>query len=305
MRLLALDAATEACSVALFDEPWSGAAGRDNARRIDARIIHRCEEPGRGHAERLLVLVDEVLAEAALALTALDAIVCSVGPGAFTGVRITVAAAQGLAFGANLPVVAVSTLEALALPGVAGGATRVLACLDARMNEVYWGCYGADVRRGVCALRPPAVSTAQAVLEALGSAAALGLRLGGGAGEGSVGLGGGGGGVRGGETGWLGVGRGFAAQPLLCALAGLTLAPDAATALPDARDLARLGAARFAAGEAIDPAQLVPLYIRDKVAWTPAERAEQAARPEQAALPCVTELSQATDVIRAPEESRD
>ena len=302
--------------MALFDEPWSGAAGRDNARRgdarrgdarrIDARIIHRCEEPGRGHAERLLVLVDEVLAEAALALTALDAIVCSVGPGAFTGVRITVAAAQGLAFGANLPVVAVSTLEALALPGVAGGATRVLACLDARMNEVYWGCYGADVRRGVCALRPPAVSTAQAVLEALGSAAALGLSLGGGAGEGSVGVGlGGGGGVRGGETGWLGVGRGFAAQPLLCALAGLTLAPDAATALPDARDLARLGAARFAAGEAIDPAQLVPLYIRDKVAWTPAERAEQAARPEQAALPCVTELSQATDVIRAPEESRD
>ncbi len=262
MRLLALDAATEACSVALLCAPTPGAPTPGAPPSAAQQIIGRFEEPGRGHADRILALVEEVLQEAGIGLADLDAIACGIGPGGFTGVRIAVATAQGLAFGASLPVVPVTTLEALALPAlappddappapaVAGGAAWVLACLDARMNEVYWGCYVADGPRGVRALRPPAVSSAAALLEALRvnpmpRAPAFPCR---------------------------GVGRGFAAHPLLRTLAGLELPPGADTALPDARDVARLGALRFAAGEGIDPAQLTPLYIRDKVAWTEAER---------------------------------
>ncbi len=136
MRLLALDTATEACSVALL---------------TDRGQIGRFAEVGRGHAERILGMVDEVLAEAGVTLGMLDGIAASVGPGAFTGVRISVSVAQGLAFGAALPVVAVTTLEALALQVMDDGARHALACLDARMGEVYWGCFAADAAQGLIA----------------------------------------------------------------------------------------------------------------------------------------------------------
>src|SRR5271165_5055248 len=121
MRVLALDAATEACSVALLDGD---------------RLYARHEEFGKGHADRLLAMVDEVLAEAVLTLSALDGIAASIGPGAFTGVRITVSVAQGLGFGAALPIVPVSTLETLAQQALQAmpDEQRVLACLDARMG---------------------------------------------------------------------------------------------------------------------------------------------------------------------------
>src|SRR5271165_5699581 len=137
MRLLALDAATEACGVALID----GEA-----------ILVRSAEHGPGRAELVLEMVDEVLREAGLALRQLDGIAAGVGPGSFTGVRISVSVAQGLAFGAALPVIPATTLETLALAGLRPDAARVLACLDARMGEVYWGCFEADARRGVSAL---------------------------------------------------------------------------------------------------------------------------------------------------------
>src|SRR5208283_2224346 len=134
MRLLALDTATEACSVSLLTE-----------RGLTGRFA----EVGRGHAERILGMVDEVLAEAGVGLSMLDGIAASVGPGAFTGVRICVSVAQGLAFGAGLPVVPITTLEALALKAMQGGAQQALACLDARMGEVYWGCFAADAARAL------------------------------------------------------------------------------------------------------------------------------------------------------------
>lgn len=246
MRLLALDAATEACSVALFDD----AAGMGSQS-----LIYRSEEIGRGHADRLLAMVTEVLAQAGYGLRALTALVASVGPGAFTGVRITVATAQGLAFGAGLPVVPISTLEALAWrllnpnaiadaalrgAGSAGAEMPVLACLDARMGEVYWGAFRADAAFGVRALGAARVSAPQDLTCA-------------------------------GPT--RGVGRGFAAYPQLERLAGLTLRPADAQALPDARELVSLGLQRHAAGSALDAAALVPLYLRDKVALTETERA--------------------------------
>jgi tRNA threonylcarbamoyladenosine biosynthesis protein TsaB len=230
MRILALDTATEACSAALL---------------TDDGVIGIFKEVGRGHAEAILGMVDATLAEGGISLAMLDGIAASVGPGAFTGVRISVSVAQGLAFGAGLPVVGVTTLEALALQAlpVDGRVADALVCLDARMGEVYWGCFAADRTRGIVARGPLAVGAAASV-----SVPFLGP--------------------------FLGIGRGFAAQPELQSLPGLVLPPGACRSLPDARDMARLGALKFSAGEAMDPADLAPLYLRNKVALTEVERAD-------------------------------
>jgi tRNA threonylcarbamoyladenosine biosynthesis protein TsaB len=140
MKVLAVDTATEACSVALWTE---------------AGVIARFKEMGRGHAEEVLGMVEAVLQEAGLRLSALDGIAAGVGPGSFTGVRISVSAAQGLAFGADLPVVPVTSLEALASQVLQDGIDQALACLDARMGEVYWGAYRADIKRGVTPVGTP------------------------------------------------------------------------------------------------------------------------------------------------------
>jgi tRNA threonylcarbamoyladenosine biosynthesis protein TsaB len=227
MRVLALDAATEACSVALLSGD---------------EMFGRYEELRRGSAEQVLAMVEAVLADAQLSLVQLDGIAASIGPGAFTGVRISVAVAQGLAFGAGLPVTPVTTLEALALRAVRRGAARVLACLDARMGEVYWGCFDADSRRGVAAANAPRVGPPGGVMPPNPGP-------------------------------YRGIGRGFAAYPTLAALPGLELHPEDGQALPDAREIARLGGLRLALSEGIDPADLQPLYLRDKVALTEAERA--------------------------------
>ncbi|HWG69521.1 MAG TPA: tRNA (adenosine(37)-N6)-threonylcarbamoyltransferase complex dimerization subunit type 1 TsaB [Steroidobacteraceae bacterium] len=232
MRVLALDTATQACSVALLD---------------GGRLIGRHEEVSKSHAQRILGMIDSVLAEAALPLSLLDGIAASVGPGSFTGVRISVAVAQGLAFGAGLRVVPVTTLEALAFGAVRNGARQVLACLDARMGEVYWGCFRADADRGVIAVGPVRVGPPGSVALPLTPALpALGV--------------------------YCGMGRGFTAYPVLGALPGLELDPTDALALPDAREFAALGALRLKLGGGIDAADLCPLYVRDKVALTEAER---------------------------------
>jgi tRNA threonylcarbamoyladenosine biosynthesis protein TsaB len=227
MRILALDAATEACSVALL---------------LGEECISRTAQPGRPHAPQVLEMVAAVLAEAQLSLAGLDGIAASVGPGAFTGVRISVAVAQGLAFGAGLTVVGVSTLEALALQVIRHGAARALACLDARMGEVYWGCLSADAARGV------ALQGAMAV----GAPASVTLP------PGHI---------------YHGVGRGFAAYPMLASLPGLQLDVPFSESLPNAAEFARLGSLRLRLGEGVAPAALTPLYVRDKVALTEAERA--------------------------------
>jgi tRNA threonylcarbamoyladenosine biosynthesis protein TsaB len=228
VRVLALDAATEASSVALLS---------------NGELMVRIVDSGKSSAQQILRLVEEVLAEGQVSLAMLDGIAASIGPGAFTGVRISVAVAQGLAFGAGLQVAPVTTLEALALqvlrePGAA------LACLDARMGEVYWGCFMADAARGVIesgALKvgPPA-------------SVALGL-----------------------EGRHIGIGRGFSAYPELARIPGVEILPGNDLALPNAREFAQLGALRLAAGGGLDPADLKPLYLRDKVALTEAERAAQ------------------------------
>jgi tRNA threonylcarbamoyladenosine biosynthesis protein TsaB len=230
MRILALDAATEACSVSLW---------------CDGAELGRSSESGKSSAAQILSMVEQSLAEAQLTLSALDAIASSIGPGAFTGVRISVAVAQGLAFGAGLPVIPITTLEALAFQALAQAAvSRAMACLDARMGEVYWGCFAADTVQGLTAANAPAVSTPQNVVLP------------------NDGL-------------YQGIGRGLAAYPALTTLPGIRTNEAFNQCLPQAREMARLGALRFPLGAAMDPAHLTPLYLRDKVALTTAERAAQ------------------------------
>lgn len=131
MKILALDTATEACSVSLG---------------IGDRSIDRYVELDRGHAEQLLPMVDAVLAEGGIALGSLDAIAFGRGPGGFTGVRLAASVAQGLSFGAGIGVVPVSDLAAVAqrVIQMSPEAGRILVVNDARMREVYWARYSVD-----------------------------------------------------------------------------------------------------------------------------------------------------------------
>jgi tRNA threonylcarbamoyladenosine biosynthesis protein TsaB len=231
--MLALDAATESCSVALL---------------CQGELMVRSAESGKAHAQQILELIEQVLADGQVSLSMLDGLAASIGPGAFTGVRISVAVAQGLAFGAGLQVVPVTTLEALSMPVLGAEATRAVACLDARMGEVYWGCFAADAARGVAEVSALRVDPPDRVAAAIES-------------QGKLYLG-----------GYRGVGRGFAAYPLLAAIPGVRTDELSRRALPSAGEMARLGALRLAES-AVDPADLQPRYLRDKVALTEAERA--------------------------------
>lgn len=140
MRLLAVDTATEACSVALH---------------VDGRVIERFDSAGRSHTQQMLPMVHGLMAEAGLRFADLEGLVCGVGPGSFAGVRIGVGFIKGLALSLDLPVVAVSSLEMLAQNAIDGGAARVLCAIDARMDEVYLGAYERDANGLACALTPP------------------------------------------------------------------------------------------------------------------------------------------------------
>ncbi|MFK8257060.1 tRNA (adenosine(37)-N6)-threonylcarbamoyltransferase complex dimerization subunit type 1 TsaB [Erwinia sp. AnSW2-5] len=129
-RILAIDTATEACSVALLN---------------DDRLLAHFELCAREHTQRILPLVQQILQEGGVALKDLDALAFGRGPGSFTGVRIGIGIAQGLSLGANLPLIGVSTLKTMAQSAWRlHGASRVLAAIDARMGEVYWAEYQRD-----------------------------------------------------------------------------------------------------------------------------------------------------------------
>jgi tRNA threonylcarbamoyladenosine biosynthesis protein TsaB len=139
MKVLAIDTATERCSVAL---------------RIEGQVLVRSMDTARGHADNVLPLLDELLSEAGITLRELDGIAYGRGPGAFTGVRIAVGVVQGLAFGAQLLTVGISNLAAVAQQ-VAKPAERVLVCMDARMGEVYWAVFECDPESGLVVAAGP------------------------------------------------------------------------------------------------------------------------------------------------------
>ena len=220
MKLLAFETATEACSVALY---------------LDGEIIERHEIAPRLHAEYALPWAEALLAEAGIKRAQLDAIAVSRGPGAFTGVRLAIALAQGIALALDRPVVTVSTLQAIAVQ--AQGA-RILAAIDARMGEVY---VGAFERRGDELF---AISTE--IVCAPGAVA-----------------------LPDNEGAWHGVGTGFGAvEGALAAHLGSQLASIDASALPHAADVARLAVAGYARGEALAPERIEPAYLRNNVALT-------------------------------------
>ena len=222
MRLLGLETATRHLSVALWQ---------------DGELLERTGEFPNGGSERLLPWVRELLAEGGLTLAQIDGIAFGAGPGGFTGLRLACGVAQGLAWGLDLPVLPVSTLEALAL---ASGKTTVWACLDARMNEVYSAAY--TVSGDVVAQFMAPECAAPAVVSAPTLAGA-----------------------------W-GVGDGFGIYPELLLARKSDLAGVNADAFPTAAAVLRLAAAAHARGDRLDAAQAQPIYVRDKVALTTAER---------------------------------
>ena len=228
MKLLAFETATEACSVAVY---------------VDGAVRERFAVAPRQHAALALPWADELLAEAGVARAQLDAIAVGIGPGAFTGVRLAVAVAQGIALGLDRPVLPVSTLAVLALSGrpadVAVG-RGLVAAIDARMGEVYLGRFRTDADGLVAAagreiLVAPDAARADVPFDALG------------------------------------IGSGFAAAAGVL-VARLGLVDIHADALPHAADLARLAARDFIRGQAIAADALEPAYLRDRVALTLVEQ---------------------------------
>lgn len=218
MNVLAIDTATERCSVVL---------------RTAGTVIERSVETPRGHAELVLPMVEAVLGEAGLALTALDGIAYGRGPGAFTGVRIAVSVVQGLAFGARLPTVGVSDLAAVAQQAARPG-ERALVCMDARMGEVYWGVFEVESVTGLATLLGEEQVSDPARVPAREDVSVV-------------------------------AGSGLEAYPQLSAR--FPAARHVGGALPHAREVALLGEALLAAGQGVPAAQARPVYLRDKVTF--------------------------------------
>lgn len=236
MKILALDTATENCSAALL---------------VDGNVRAREIEMGRGHAERILPMIDALLEDGHLSLSDLDAVAFGRGPGSFTGVRLAATVTQGLAFGAGLGVVPISDLQAVAQrvfgAAIADPSTaRVLVCNDARMSEVYWACFerGED---GLARLegeehvsKPADVRLPQTWTTATAA------------------------------------GRGFSAYAAALQAAMPSVSPTSAAdaLLPRATEIALLAVPVVAAGRLLPPEAAIPTYLRDNVAHV-----AQAAKP--------------------------
>lgn len=223
MKLLALDTSTENCSVALW---------------LDGEIVSRQELAGQRHSDLILPMLEELLGEAGITLKSLDGIAFGEGPGSFTGLRIGCGVAQGLALGADLPVLGVSTLLSLA---AAAPGDRVLACLDARIGEIYHAAY--EKQQGAWhTVSEPSLCFAKDAPALPGA-------------------------------GWVGAGSGFAAyaEALQLCYAGQVLSSDGSV-YPQAREMLKLAAPLFEQGLGKDAALAAPLYIRNKVALKTAER---------------------------------
>jgi tRNA threonylcarbamoyladenosine biosynthesis protein TsaB len=219
LKFLAFDTATEWCSTALW---------------VDGVCTFREVHAGQKHSDLLVPMLMGLLDESGLKLNQLDGIAYGMGPGSFTGLRIACGVAQGLALGADLPVLGISTLETLAEES---GADQVLACLDARMNEVYAALYQRQAASWHCLNGPLVCPPAAVPLPD--------------------------------EEGFVGAGSGFAAYP---DIAQSRLARVDPSCIPHARAMARLAAPRLLRGEGLPAEQAEPLYIRDKVALKICER---------------------------------
>jgi tRNA threonylcarbamoyladenosine biosynthesis protein TsaB len=227
MNLLAIETATEACSVALIH-------GQD--------IIARSEIAPRRHTELVLPMADALLAEAGIGRHALDAIAVGRGPGAFTGVRLGVSLAQGMALALDLPVITISSLAALALEAPEDEGAAILAVIDARMGEIYAACYRRDDNGGLIALDDERVCRAESLVLPDASS-------------------------------WQVVGTGWATYSTVLSerFTGVLRSADGAR-YPQASHVAELAMREFKAGRVQAPEHALPVYLRDKVALTLVEQ---------------------------------
>lgn len=222
LTLLAIDTAGDACSVALYR---------------DGSCLQRIEHAPRRHSELIFSMLTSLLADAGVSVNELDALAFSRGPGSFTGVRIATSVIQGIAFAADLPVVPVSTLAALAHQAYRmSGAHYALVALDARMAEVYWATYHCPKLGTAIACTPDAVSAPTEIL------------------------------MPNTDQPWYGIGSGW--QPYVDELTSripTTLSGYDGMAQCQAWDVALLGVEGYQAGDAVRADQALPLYVRDQV----------------------------------------
>ena len=226
--ILALDSSTDACSVALYRH---------------GELLSQFELAAKSHTQRLLPMVDELLQQAGLKLNELDAIAFGRGPGSFTGLRICAGIVQGLAFGAQLPVIPVSTLEAMAVGHIRRNPELdqpLLVALDARMNEVYWGLFereGESVKPlGNEHVTPPELLAEQSLIQSLSDMVGIG-------------------------PGWH--------YPAMQSLSARTIVIDVH---PHAEDIALIAAKLWERGVTVDALDAQPVYLRDSVSWQKRQR---------------------------------
>jgi tRNA threonylcarbamoyladenosine biosynthesis protein TsaB len=228
-NILAIDSSTELASVCFTDGD---------------RWIERTEHAGQRHSAVIMDHVQAVLAEAGAGPAALDEVAFGAGPGSFTGLRIACGIAQGIGYGARVPVRAVSSLLAVAQ---ASRLSPVIAAIDARMNEIYWAAYRRDGDRWTEIVGPTASSAAALVLPALPAH----------------------------EGHWNGAGNAFSRFVTLAAAMPATATIDASVEVT-ARAIAELALGGH--GDCDEAQHAMPVYIRDKVAYTAAERQAMAGR---------------------------
>lgn len=227
MKLLAVETSTEACSAALF---------------IDGLVQEKFEIAPREHTKLILPMIDSLLADAELKPQQLDALAFSRGPGSFTGVRISTGVIQGIAFGADLPVVPVSTLAAIAHGFLKQGESDcAFTAMDARMGEIFWGVYQKDPQGYAELIGDEAVTLAENIVFP--------------------------------DKQGVGVGSGWGVyQQELSACLGAQLVGFEADNLPRASAIAELGVMGFNKNQAVDVELAMPVYLRDKVAKKESER---------------------------------
>lgn len=222
-KILALDTSTDACSVALYNE---------GEITEDFRVIPR------QHTQQLLPMTEALLAEAGLKVTELDAIAFGRGPGSFAGIRIATGVAQGLAYAANLPVLPISTLKAMALAavqeGLPSGKQHVVSALDARMNEIYVAAY--EVNNG---------SLTAVLDETVCAPQALSLP----------------------DHQYFAIGSGFTYFNDMPESVQRCLSVTDNAVYPSAATMLHLALDDWDNGLAVSPEQALPVYLRDDVAW--------------------------------------
>lgn len=227
-NILALDSSTDACSVALH---------------FNGVTTHTFELAAKSHTQRLLPMVDEILQQAGCRLNELDAIAYGRGPGSFTGLRICMGVVQGLAFGTNLPVIPISTLQAMARGFAEKNPQNdlpKLVALDARMEEIYWGLFSADII-------PQALNHEQVMKPAQVAEQDIILAL---------------------EQKYIAIGPGWHYADMG------KISPEKIIidAYPNAKDIVVLAIEEFSKGQQISVLDAQPVYLRDSVSWQKRQR---------------------------------